>query len=70
MDIQVFHAYNNLVDQGFAEPLRCPDCSKRYVLRVTEDNEPYFACMWCDTVAHPGIRMYNDVLEAVKEHSE
>lgn len=69
MDIQVFHAYNRLVAQGVTKPLTCPDCDQIYVIRITEDNEPLLACVWCNTVVQPGIRLYSDVHSVVKEHN-
>ena len=69
MEIQVFHAYNNLVAQGLVKPLSCPDCNNRYVIRATVDGDPLLACAWCNTIAQPGIRLYQQVLAVVKEHN-
>lgn len=70
MDIQTFHSYNQLVAEGKTKPLTCPDCNNRYVTRITEDGDPLLACVWCDTIIQPGLRLYQQVLAVVKEHSE
>jgi uncharacterized C2H2 Zn-finger protein len=70
MDIQVFHRYNNLADEGTVKQLTCPDCDQVYVTRCTEDGEPLLACVWCDTIVKPGLRLYQQVLAVVREHSE
>lgn len=70
MDIQVFHAYNRLADAGLVKQLTCPDCDQVYVTRITENLDPVLACVWCNTLAQPGLRLYNDVLAVVREHSE
>lgn len=69
MDIQVFHAYNRLVAQGLVKALSCPDCDHPYVTRITENNDPLLACVWCNTIAQPGVRLYQQVLAVVKEHN-
>lgn len=70
MDIRVFHMYNNLADAGTVKQLTCPDCDQAYVTRITEDGEPLLACVWCNTITQPGIRLYNQVRAVVNEHSE
>lgn len=70
MDIRVFHAYNNLADAGYVKQLTCPHCDQVYVTRMTEDAEPLLACVWCNTIIQPGLKLYQQVLAVVKEHSE
>jgi hypothetical protein len=69
MNIQVFHAYNNLVDDGLVKPLTCPDCEHPLITRATEDGDPLLACVWCDTITQPGLGLYSQVLAVVKEHN-
>ena len=69
MDIRVFHAYNNLADAGTVKQLTCPECDQAYVTRVTKDNDPLLACVWCNTIIQPGLRLYQQVLSVVKEHN-
>lgn len=70
MDIRVFHMYNNLADAGVVKQLTCPDCEQVYVTRCTEDGEPLLACVWCNTIIQPGVRLYAQVRAVVNEHSE
>lgn len=67
MDIQTFHRYNNLVADHKAKPL-LHSCGQPYVTRITEDNDPVLACVWCDTLTQPGLALYKDILAVVKEH--
>jgi hypothetical protein len=69
MNIQVFHMYNNLADAGIVKKLECPDCDQAYVTRITEDGDPLLACVWCNTITQPGLRLYQQVLAVVKEHN-
>jgi hypothetical protein len=70
MDIQVFHKYNRLSDDGVCKSLVCQHCDQKLITRVDSDDEPYLLCVFCNVSVHPGSAMYNQILSVVKEHYE
>ena len=68
MDIQVFHKYNNLADDGYVKQLTCQHCEAVLVTRVDKDDHPYLQCVFCNISVHPGVEMYARIHAVVKEH--
>lgn len=69
MDIQVFHAYNRLSDDGFVKPLTCHHCDAKLVSRIDAEDKPYLYCAFCNIESYPGLALYGNILAVVKEHS-
>lgn len=68
MDFQTFHKYNRLVRRGMVKPLTCPVCDEKYILRVSEDDDPVLQCLACNSLTQPGLNMWDKVRAVVKEH--
>jgi hypothetical protein len=65
-EFQLFHTYNRLVRQGFADALTC-SCGMEYVTGVSPEQDLILYCYQCNTKTRPGVNMLAKVKGVVGE---
>lgn len=67
MEWQVFHRYNELVKEGKAKQLTCPDCQGNLVTKADKNDNPMLHCFACDTNIRLGLDAYGQIRAVVSE---
>lgn len=69
----LIHTYNNLVEDGKANALRCDDDNQLLIPMIDADedsDDPVLWCPSCDTIRRPGINVWDQISAVVKEHHD
>lgn len=67
---QIIHTYNNLVDDGKAEPLRCPDENGLLIPMIDSEGLIDDPVLWChtgNTIMKPGIDFWDQIGAVVRD---
>lgn len=67
----IVHTYNNLVEEGKAAPLLCPDDNIQLISMIdadTDSEDPVMWCTACDTKFRFGLDTWKQIEAVVKEH--
>ena len=70
LTIQEVHTYNNLVNEGKAEPLNLPGCDTSefgglVIPRLDENDRVYFYDLASDVHVYPGINTVEKIRKAI-----
>lgn len=69
---RIIHSYQNIVDDGNARPLRCPDDDAVLVstmdIHDRSNPDPVLWCGACDKRIRPGLDVWDQITAVVKEH--
>lgn len=57
----MIHAHRELVDEGRANPILCPDCGAELVVKPNDDAEPVLKCQPCAVTYTPGKAVWDQM---------
>lgn len=69
MEWSTFHRYRNLVNEGKAREILCPEDGAGLISRIHgKDDDPHFWCPACEAFTKPGLNVYSQMQAVVSEH--